>query len=74
MRRESSQIAPKTCPAVKKKLETVLMEARIVPTQPGRKPPRNARIEFLVRAPPVNLPKTSPDEFRNTTAVTPTQC
>jgi len=32
---------PGTCPAVNRKLETVLVGARIAPTQPGRKPPRS---------------------------------
>ena len=32
---------PRTCPAVNRKLETVLVRARIAPTQPGRKPPRS---------------------------------
>jgi hypothetical protein len=38
---------PGTHSAVDTKLETVLMRGRIAPTQPGRKPPRNARMGLL---------------------------
>ena len=40
---------PQIRPTVNRELETLLMRARIAPTQRGRKPPRSARIGFLGR-------------------------